>query len=98
MAATDFVVDALGQLHVGLRSVPLPPKEQALAALLLCDFGRPVQREALVRAAWPDGTTRVDMLASRLSTMGPGLPRTGHPGSTMTATACGPPRPLPAPR
>jgi len=62
-------LDALGLLHVGLRSVPLPPKEQALAALLLVDFGQPVQRDELVRAAWPEGITRANMLASRLSTM-----------------------------
>ena len=75
-------LDALGLLHVGLRSVPLPPKEQTLAALLLRDFGQPVQRDELVRAAWPEGITRANMLASRaVDDAGPGgLARTGHPG------------------
>lgn len=50
-----------------------------MAALLLRDFGQPVQRDELVRAAWPEGITRANMLA--LDDAGPGgLARTGHPG------------------
>jgi hypothetical protein len=51
------VLDDLGMLHVGLRSVHLPPKERALVRALLRSFGRPVLRDDLIRAAWPQGLT-----------------------------------------
>jgi DNA-binding winged helix-turn-helix (wHTH) protein len=58
-------LDDLGMLHVGLRSVHLPPKERALVGALLRRFGRPVLREELLRAAWPTGiTTRTTLPAS----------------------------------
>ena len=62
-------LDALGMLRVGLRSVHLPGKEQALAAALLARFGHPVLREDLIRAAWPGGINRPNVLASRISSL-----------------------------
>jgi hypothetical protein len=60
-------LDGFGILHVGLRSVPLPPKEQALARVLLQHFNQAVPREALVRAAWPQGIARESTLGQRIS-------------------------------
>lgn len=60
-------LDPLGILHVGLRSIPLPPKEQALVAVLLERFNEAVRRVDLVRAAWPDGISSDNALAQRLS-------------------------------
>lgn len=60
-------LDRLGLLHVGLRSVPLPPKEQALIGVLLEHFNEAVHRDDLVRAAWPDGIARVNTLGQRIS-------------------------------
>lgn len=62
-------IDAVGMLRVGLRSVHLPAKERALAAALLRDFGRPVLRDELIRAAWPEGIARANVLASRISAL-----------------------------
>ncbi|MDP9388321.1 MAG: winged helix-turn-helix domain-containing protein [Actinomycetota bacterium] len=62
-------LDELGMLRVGLRSVHLPAKEQALAALLLREFGRPVLRDELIRAAWPEGITRPNVLATRMAAL-----------------------------
>ena len=60
-------LDGLGILHVGLRSVPLPPKEQALIGVLLEHFNRSVPRDLLVRAAWPGGIARESTLGQRIS-------------------------------
>ncbi|MEW6471786.1 MAG: winged helix-turn-helix domain-containing protein [Actinomycetota bacterium] len=60
-------LDPLGILHVGLRSIPLPPKEQALVSVLLERFNEAVRRVDLVRAAWPDGINSDNTLAQRLS-------------------------------
>ena len=60
-------LDDLGMLHVGLRSVHLPPKERALVSALLQSFGRSVLREDLVRAAWPQGLTTRTTLPARIS-------------------------------
>jgi hypothetical protein len=60
-------LDDLGMLHVGLRSVHLPPKERALVRALLPSFGRPVLREELVRAAWPQGVTTRTTLPARIA-------------------------------
>ncbi|HYH52120.1 MAG TPA: winged helix-turn-helix domain-containing protein, partial [Acidimicrobiia bacterium] len=54
-------------LHVGLRSVPLPPKEQALIGVLVERFNEPVRRNDLIRAAWPEGIARENTLAQRIS-------------------------------
>jgi hypothetical protein len=62
-------LDALGMFRVGLRSVHLPAKERALAAILLQHFGHPVARDVLVEAAWPEGITRPNVLASRISAL-----------------------------
>lgn len=62
-------VDALGMLRLGSRSVHLPAKERALAAVLLESFGRPVLREELVRAAWPEGIARSNVLANRIASL-----------------------------
>jgi DNA-binding winged helix-turn-helix (wHTH) protein len=60
-------LDDLGMLHVGLRSVHLPPKERALVGALLGSFGNPVLRDELVRAAWPQGITTRTTLPARIS-------------------------------
>jgi DNA-binding response OmpR family regulator len=60
-------LDALGLLHVGMRSIPLPAKERALAAVLIEHFNDVVPAEDLVRAAWPAGVKRPNVLASRIS-------------------------------
>lgn len=60
-------LDGLGILHVGLRSVALPPKEQALLGELLEHFNGPVERDTLVRAAWPAGIARESTLGQRIS-------------------------------
>lgn len=62
-------VDSLGVLHVGLRSVALPPKERALVTALLDRFGEVVSRDELVEAAWPGGIRIPNVLASRVSTL-----------------------------
>ena len=62
-------LDALGMLRVGLRSVHLPAKEHALAAVLLEHLGRPVLRDDLIGAAWPEGISRPNVLASRISAL-----------------------------
>lgn len=62
-------LDDLGMFRVGLRSVHLPAKERALAAMLLEHFGCPVGRDDLIRAAWPEGITRPNVLASRISAL-----------------------------
>lgn len=62
-------LDSLGMLRVGLRSVHLPAKERALATILLQHFGHPVPRTDLVEAAWPEGITRPNVLASRISAL-----------------------------
>lgn len=62
-------IDAVGMLRVGLRSVHLPAKERTLAALLLREFGRPVLRDELIRAAWPKGIAGPNVLASRISAL-----------------------------
>jgi len=62
-------LDSLGMLRLGLRSVHLPAKEQALAAVLLGSFGRPVLRDELIGAVWPEGGTRPNVLASRISSL-----------------------------
>lgn len=62
-------VDSLGLVHVGLRSVPLPPKERVLVATLLDRFGEVVPREDLVAAAWPGGIRIPNVLASRISSL-----------------------------
>lgn len=70
-------IDELGILHFALRSVPLPPKERRLAALLLDRFERAVTVEELLAAGWPDGVpsrnavaTRISSLRSRVSSVG----------------------------
>jgi DNA-binding winged helix-turn-helix (wHTH) protein len=62
-------LDALGMLRVGLRSAHLPAKERALVTVLLASFGRPVLRDELVGAAWPEGIARPNVLASRISSL-----------------------------
>ena len=62
-------LDSLGMLHVGLRSVSLPPKEQALVVALLDRFGDIVSREELVAAAWPAGIRMPNVLSSRISSL-----------------------------
>ncbi len=62
-------IDSIGLLHVGLRSVPLSPKEQALAAVLLERFNGPVSKDELVRAAWPGGIGNGNVLSTRMSAL-----------------------------
>ncbi len=62
-------LDSLGLLHVGIRSVPLPPKEQALVILLIERFNDAVPATELVRAAWPSVIKAPNVLASRISTL-----------------------------
>lgn len=62
-------LDSLGLLHVGLRSVHLPPKEQALTAVLLQRFNEEVSVEQLIQAAWPEGIRRPTVLAMRISAL-----------------------------
>jgi hypothetical protein len=59
-------IDSIGVLHVGLRSIPLSPKERALAAVLLERFNQSVSRDDLVRAAWPNGLSSDNVFAARL--------------------------------
>lgn len=62
-------LDSIGLLHVGLRSVPLSPKERALAAVLLDRFNQTVSRDDLVQAVWPEGVSRGNVLATRISSL-----------------------------
>jgi len=62
-------IDDLGLLHVGLRWVRLAPKEQALAAALLKRFNAVVPVDDLIRAAWPEGIRRPNVLAVRMSAL-----------------------------
>jgi len=79
-------LDELGMLRVGLRAVHLPAKERSLAAVLLRHFGRPVLRDELIRAAWPQGISRPNVLASRISSLRSRLLWIGLeiPGSSAT--------------
>ena len=80
-------IDAWGMLRVGLRSIYLPAKQHALAAVLVRGFGRPVERDDLIRAAWPKGIDRPNMLASRISSMRPRLRWLGLEIRTSRAAA-----------
>ena len=62
-------LDAHGLLHVGLRSVALSPKEQAVAAVLLEHFDSTVSAEQVVDAARPDGIKSPTVLATRISAL-----------------------------
>jgi len=69
-------LDPLGLLHVGLRSVHLPHKEQMLAAVLLREFNGVVSPEQLIEAAWPNENHEAqcvapaDLCASNASCLG----------------------------
>lgn len=63
------VIDSIGMLRVGVRSVHLPDKERLLVAALLEDFGANVPRDDLIRAAWPDGVSSINILTSRISAL-----------------------------
>ena len=62
-------VDDIGMIHVGLRSVHLAPKEAALARVLVERFDTVVSRQDLVRAGWPEGIQRANVLASRIAVL-----------------------------
>ena len=62
-------LDPLGLLHVGLRSVHLPHKDQMLVAVLLREFNGVVSPEQLIEAAWPNGITRHNVLLQRISVL-----------------------------
>lgn len=62
-------LDPLGFLYVGLRSVHLSPKEQALAGVLLEGFNEMVTPEQLIQAAWPKGIRKPNVLAHRISAL-----------------------------
>ena len=62
-------IDAVGLLHVGLRSIPLAPKERALATVLVERFNESVSRDDLAQAAWPDGLSTHNVFASRLAAL-----------------------------
>ena len=50
-------IDADGVLRYRGKWVSLPPLESRILELLLSRFGAVVSREALARAAWPEGAT-----------------------------------------
>ncbi|MFP5317695.1 MAG: hypothetical protein ACLGI2_05300 [Acidimicrobiia bacterium] len=60
-------LDDSGTLRVGPRGVHLAPKERGLAAVLVDRFNDHVPAEELIRAVWPDGIPRRNVLASRMS-------------------------------
>jgi two-component system, OmpR family, response regulator len=62
-------IDSIGLLHVGLRSVPLSPKERALAAVLVERFNGTVAKDELVRAAWPGGIRNGNVLSTRMTAL-----------------------------
>lgn len=60
-------VDAIGMLHVGLRSVHLRGKEQRLAALLIEHFNERVAAADLLAAGWRERQPSLGILSSRIS-------------------------------
>lgn len=60
-------VDAIGMLHVGLRSVHLRGKEQRLIALLIEHFNERVAVADLLAAGWRDRQPSPGVLSSRIS-------------------------------
>lgn len=60
-------LDEYGTLRLGLRTVQLPPKERLIVEALLRRLGESVPRDELVAAAWPDGISSPNTVASRIS-------------------------------
>ncbi|MEM9712849.1 MAG: winged helix-turn-helix domain-containing protein [Actinomycetota bacterium] len=84
------VLDADGILHLGGRSVVLPPVEARLAAELVDRMGSVVPRDVLTRAGWPEGVpnrnlldVRILRLRRRLETLGIEVRTVRHRGYLM---------------
>ncbi len=64
--ARQPVLDGDGILHLGGRSVVLPPVEARLAAELVDRMGSVVPRDVLTKAGWPEGVPNRNLLDVRI--------------------------------